>query len=109
MSPTGELQSTVRLIMIITVEHYFKAPCSNPRAEVVDKHSVFMQGMHRPPASEFVGYCFTGSRTMERDHRKRDRTPSTYLAVDTLKLFRRGEEAGVIVTNAEMHIPLLYV
>jgi hypothetical protein len=109
MSTTGKLQSTVRLVVIITVEHYFKAPCGDTRTEIVDECSVFMQGMHRPPASEFVGHCFTCSGTMEGDHSKRDRTPSTHLAVDTLKLLGRGEKAGVIVTNTEMHSPLLYV
>jgi hypothetical protein len=108
MSATGELPSTVRLIVMITVEHYFKAPCGDTRTEVVDERLVLVQGMHRPPSSEFIRNCFTCARIMERDHSKRNRTPSTHCAVDMLKLCGRGEKAGVVVANAEIHTPLLY-
>src|SRR5438128_2102637 len=37
MSTTGELQSTVRLIVMIPVQHYFKTPRRDPCAEIVDE------------------------------------------------------------------------
>jgi len=42
MSTTGELQSTVWLIVMITMEHYFKAPCGDTRTEIVDKRPVLV-------------------------------------------------------------------
>jgi hypothetical protein len=107
MSTTGELQSTIWLIVMITVEHYFKAPRGDTRTEVVDERLILVQRMHRPPSSEFVWHCFTCPRTMKRDHSKRDRTPLTHLTVHPLQIFRRGEEAGVIVANAKIHANLL--
>jgi hypothetical protein len=42
MSATGELQSTIRLIVMITVEHYFKAPRGDTRTQVVDERLVLV-------------------------------------------------------------------
>ena len=42
MDATGELQSTVRLIVMITVEHDFKAPRGDTRTEVVDERLVLV-------------------------------------------------------------------
>jgi hypothetical protein len=42
MSATGEFESTVRLIVMITVEHYFKAPRGDTRTEVVDERLVLV-------------------------------------------------------------------
>jgi len=42
MSTAGELQSTIRLIVIVTVEHYLKAPCGDTHTEVVDERLVLM-------------------------------------------------------------------
>jgi hypothetical protein len=42
MSATGKLQATVRLIVMITVKHDFKAPRGDPRAEVVDERLVLV-------------------------------------------------------------------
>jgi hypothetical protein len=42
MSATGELQSTVWLIVMITVEHDFKASCRDARTEVVDERLVLV-------------------------------------------------------------------
>jgi hypothetical protein len=42
MDATGELQATVRLIVMITVEHDFKAPRRDPCAEVVDERLVLV-------------------------------------------------------------------
>jgi len=42
ISATGELQSTIRLIVMITVEHYFKAPRGDTRTEVVDERLVLV-------------------------------------------------------------------
>jgi hypothetical protein len=42
MSATGELQSTVRLIMMITVEHDFKASRRDACAEIVDERLILV-------------------------------------------------------------------
>jgi hypothetical protein len=70
MSATGELQATVRLIVMITMEHDFKAPCGDTRTEVVDERLVLVQRMHRPPPSELFRHPFTCPRTMERHYGK---------------------------------------
>jgi len=42
MSATGELQSTIWLIVMITVEHDFKTSCGDARTEVVDERLVLV-------------------------------------------------------------------
>jgi hypothetical protein len=42
MSTASELLSTVRLIVIVTVEHYLKTPLRGPNTEVIDERLVLM-------------------------------------------------------------------
>jgi len=42
MRATGELQSSVRLIVMIPVEHDFKAPRSDPCTEIIDERLVLV-------------------------------------------------------------------
>jgi hypothetical protein len=42
MSATGELQATIWLIVMIAVEHDFKASCRDTRTEVVDERLVLV-------------------------------------------------------------------
>src|SRR6266851_2182029 len=42
MRTTGELQSTIRLIVMITVEHDLKAPRGDTCAEIVDERLVLV-------------------------------------------------------------------
>jgi hypothetical protein len=42
MRTTGELQSTVRLIVMVTMKHDFKAPRRDTGAEIVDERLVLV-------------------------------------------------------------------
>jgi hypothetical protein len=42
MRATSELEATIRLIVMITVEHDFKAPCGDTSTEVVNERLVLV-------------------------------------------------------------------
>src|ERR1041384_8039418 len=62
--------------------------------------------MRRPSASKLLRYFFAHTRSTERDHGQRNRSPLSYFAVGMFEFLRRSEEACVIIADTEIHVAI---
>src|SRR5262245_7677140 len=88
--------------MVKSMKHDFVSPMCHFIAQVIYQRRIFMEWMYGPALLKSLRNECACSRTAKGNYGQRNRAAANSF-VSALKSFGRGEKAGVIVPNTEIH------